>query len=263
MTPQEEPSTSTRTRSSEMADTAIILAGGLGTRLSSAIRNYPKVLAPAAGKPFLAYVLSYLKTQGIAHVILAVGYLAEDVRMFAGDGAQWQLKVDYSEEDRPLGTGGALRKASAQLARPFFAMNGDTLFLVDFAEIWQAHRTSHAMATISLRTAPEDEWSGRGCVTLRDDGRIQGFDEKPTLISSPGYEGLVSGGLYLLDNKALASIPEGQPASIERQVFPRLANHGQLAGVIQNGYFIDIGTPESLVTFETDITAGKVPVWSN
>lgn len=232
--------------------TAIVLAGGLGTRLRRAVGDRPKVLAPAAGRPFLDYVLAYLAGQGIEKVILSLGYLADQVLAFAADGRRWGLEIGYSIEDSPLGTGGALRLAARGLQTPFFALNGDTLFLVDLETLWRAHRAAQATATIAL--LPVDEGGERGCVVVDSSGKILSFSEKP----AGGGPALVNGGVYLLEPTALAEIPEGRPVSIEREIFPRLAAAGCLFGQVLPAYFADIGTPRSLAAFEADVAAGIV-----
>jgi mannose-1-phosphate guanylyltransferase len=232
--------------------TAIILAGGLGTRLRAAVSDRPKVLAPAAGRPFLDYVLAYLAGQGIRQVILSAGYLADQVRSFAGSGKRWGLAVQYAVEETPLGTGGALRLAARGLAEPFFALNGDTLFVVDLQSLWKTHTAAGAAATIAL--LPVEAGRERGCVALDSGGKILAFDEKP----AGAGQAVVNGGVYVLEPNALETVPEGQPVSIERELFPRLSAQGRLFGQVQHGYFADIGTPQSLAAFEADVLAGRV-----
>ncbi len=232
---------------------AIVLAGGLGTRLRAVVSDRPKVLALAAGRPFLDYVLSYLASQGMAQVILSVGYLGDQVKAFAGDGRSWELEIHYSEEQAPLGTGGALRLASQGLAGPFFALNGDTLFTANLEELWVAHRSRPASATLALLKV-EQGWQ-RGCVRLARDGKIISFDEKP----EGAGPALANGGVYVLEPQALASIPLGQQGSIEREVFPPLAAQGRLYGQAQTAYFTDIGTPQSLAEFERDVIDKRLP----
>jgi NDP-sugar pyrophosphorylase family protein len=231
---------------------AVVLAGGLGTRLRSIVADRPKVLAQAAGQPFLNYILNYLASQGLQQVVLCVGYLADQVQDFAGDGSAWDLHINYSLEDNPLGTGGALRKASIQIEGPFFALNGDTLFMVNMSALWLAHCSIRPLATVAL--LPVSDGSARGCVTLDENNRIISFNEKP---AATGVA-LVNGGVYVLEPGALDSVPANQPVSIEREVFPDLAAQGLLAGYVQAAYFTDIGTPESLLAFEKDLLAGAV-----
>jgi len=234
--------------------TAFVLAGGLGTRLRAVLADRPKSLAPVAGKPFLHYVLDYLRQQGLQRVILCVGYLAGQVRDFARDGQDWGLEVTYSLEQTALGTGGALRQASAGLDGPFFALNGDTLFRVDLPALWEQHARVGGLATVALLRLADG--SARGCVRLAEDGHILAFNEKPAQAQGKPLPALVNGGVYVLEPPALAEIQPGQAASIERDVFPRLASRRQLAGQEQSAYFTDIGTPESLAAFERDVQDG-------
>jgi NDP-sugar pyrophosphorylase family protein len=245
----------------DVPSVALVLAGGLGTRLRAVLADRPKSLAPAAGKPFLHYVLDYLHQQGLRRVILCVGYLAGQVRDFTGDGQHWGLEVTYSLEQAALGTGGALRQASAGLDEPFFALNGDTLFSVDLYALWEYHARLGSLATVALLRVADGSAAGsaRGCVRLAEDGHILAFDEKPAQaqVETPNLASLqtvlVNGGVYVLEPSALTEIRPGQAASIERDVFPRLASRGQLAGLEQSAYFADIGTPESLAAFERDV----------
>jgi NDP-sugar pyrophosphorylase family protein len=244
---------------------AIILAGGLGSRLRQVVHDRPKVLANVCGRPFLDYVLNYLAGQRVQKVILSVGYLAEQVIKFAGDGSGWNLVIEYSREETPLGTAGALRLASQSLDKSFLALNGDTLYLADLGCLAQQHQrlqglatieplitkeplaTIKPLATIGLLHLPEGQ--ARGCVEISEDGLIHQFYEKPPQ-NAPS---LVNGGIYLLEPHALADLEPGQPASLEREIFPTLAARGQLAGLVQEAYFVDIGVPESLLAFEQDV----------
>jgi len=248
----EEDRVSTQ-KSRHIPDIALVLAGGLGSRLRPVVSDRPKVLAPVAGRPFLEYVLWYIADQGIHQVILCVGYLADQVKAFAGDGKKWGLEILYSEEIVPLGTGGAVRQVSGSLTEPFFVMNGDTLFLANLQALWQVHTTASALGTLALFSAERGE--ARGCVTLASDGKIISFEEKPDRVG----QAFVNAGIYILEYEALGHLRPGENASLERQVFPGLAAQGRLAGNVQAAYFTDIGTPESLAVFENDVLAGKLP----
>jgi NDP-sugar pyrophosphorylase family protein len=267
-----------------MPDLALVLAGGLGTRLRAVLADRPKSLAPAAGRPFLYYVLDYLQRQGVRRAVLCVGYLASQVQEYVREGQDWGLEITYSLEQSALGTGGALRQASAGLKDAFFALNGDTLFLADLPALWEQHVRLDGLATVALLRVGDG--STRGCVRLAVDGHIRAFDEKPdrihvetqnfasqtqtqNLASLPDNRAsrtqnnaplLVNGGVYVLEPRALANIQPGQAASIEREVFPRLASRNQLAGLEQNAYFADIGTPGSLSAFERDVLDGKLNI---
>ena len=243
---------------SSMPTTAVILAGGLGTRLRPAFADRPKVLAPVAGRPFLDYLLTHLRNQGLHQVVLSIGYLAGQIQSYVGGGERWDLRAGYIREEQPLGTAGALRLASQGLEGPFFGLNGDTLFLADFREFWHAHRSNSGAASVCLK--PAEDPSQRGWVALDSLGRITSFEEKSGQESVQQPVWLVNAGLYLLEPCALAGIAAGETASIERQVFPELAKRGQLYGQVQEAYFADIGTPESLESLERDLLAKDEPL---
>jgi NDP-sugar pyrophosphorylase family protein len=237
---------------------AVILAGGLGTRLRPAITDRPKVLAPVAGRPFLDYLLTHLWNQGVRQVVLSIGYLADQIKSYVGDGERWNLRAGYVWEEQPLGTAGALRLSSLGLEGPFFGLNGDTLFLADFQELWHAHRSHPATASVCLK--PSEDPAQRGRVSVDPNGRITSFEEKASEGAGQQSVWLVNAGLYLLEPRALASVAPGESASIERQVFPQLARQGELYGQVQQAYFADIGTPESLAVFESDVLAKHTPL---
>lgn len=242
-----------------MPETALVLVGGLGTRLRAVVADRPKPLALAAGKPFLHYVLDYLSHQGIRRVTLCVGYLAQAVREYVRDGQAWGLQAAYSQEQAALGTGGALRQASAGLDEAFFALNGDTLFRVDLAALWEQHVRAGGLATVALLRVGNKAANSRGWVRYSEDGHILAFDEKPALVETQNFASvLANGGVYVLEPQALADIQPGRAVSIEREVFPRLAAQKALAGYVQEAYFADIGTPHSLAAFERDVLDGKL-----
>ena len=251
-----------------MPNQAVVLAGGLGTRLQPAVTGRPKVLANADGRPFLDYLLGYLAAQGLEEIILSTGHLAEQVSAFAGEGRRWGLRLRYCRESKPLGTAGALRLAAERYnLSTFFALNGDTLFAVDLKALWQKHFALKEVippvkATLALRAIQPDEAGARGCVRLANDGRIVSFDEKPVQCGDVAQDRRFSanGGVYLLERPALEGIETGQPASLERQVFPRLASQGRLAGMLVDAYFADIGTPQSLAAFEEDLKTKRLGI---
>jgi D-glycero-alpha-D-manno-heptose 1-phosphate guanylyltransferase len=233
-----------------MPATAYILAGGLGTRLRPLVADRPKALVSVNGQPFLDYLLNFLVDQGITQVVLCAGYLSNMIYDYAQNTLHPQLQLRVSEEQAPLGTGGALRQASLAESSPFFALNGDTLFLIDLRSLWRFHKAHLSDASLALLDA--SEVGQRGYVNLAEDGYIQSFQEK----TSRPQPALVNGGIYILTPRALSSISSGQPVSLERQVFPELAKKGLLTGQVQKGYFVDIGTPESLKQFERDVQSG-------
>jgi len=232
---------------------AFILAGGLGTRLSPAIGELPKPLAPIAGKPFIYYPINWLHRQGIADITLCLGYHANEVMQALGDGEQFEVRITYSVENEPLGTGGAIRLALRQRNGPALVINGDTYFEMDVAAFLISHRTLNGSVTLALIRTPSGH--SRGCVELTPDGFIRSFVEKPDNYSG---EVLINAGIYFFDDSVdLESYPE-KKFSLERDYFPILARAGRLTGYISEGYFIDIGTPESWRQFERDVLGGMI-----
>ena len=225
---------------------AVILAGGLGTRLRAVLPGLPKALAPVAGRPFVEYLLLQLRRHHVADVVLAVGYRAELVERHVGDGSSWGVRARYSREAEPLGTGGALKRAAMLLdGSTFLVMNGDSFFDVPLHDLVARHREAGALGTLALveRPALGDRY---GAVETDDAGRVVAFREK----GPPTRRGGVNGGVYALEPEVLSAIPDGRPVSLEREVFPALA--GRLHGRPYDGYFIDIGVPDDLARIRDD-----------
>jgi NDP-sugar pyrophosphorylase family protein len=218
--------------------TAAILAGGLGTRLRSTVADRPKVLAEVGGKPFLAYLLDQLAAAGLGEVVLCVGYRGEQVRTAFGD-AYAGLKLRYSQEPAPLGTGGCLR-----LAAPLFGsesvlvMNGDSYCQADLGAFRNRHIENKAKG--SLVVARVEDTSRFGRVELSEDESVRGFVEK----NERGGPGWINAGIYLVNVGLIERIGADRPVSLERDVFPTWIGSG-FFGFRAPGQFIDIGTPES------------------
>ncbi len=230
---------------------AVILAGGLGTRLRSVISDVPKPLAPVHDQPFLAYQIAYLRHQGIRDFVLCVGYLREHIMAFFEDGARWGVRIRYAVETTLLGTAGALRNAQSLIEGPFLALNGDSFLELDYDALLLFHhkRKKHFPATMGTLALRRVEDAGRfGTVRLNGSGRILAFREK-TGEPAPAW---INGGVYLLEPDVLERIPPHRKISIEREIFPALLETGELLfGYPVNGYFVDIGTPEGYAAFET------------
>jgi D-glycero-alpha-D-manno-heptose 1-phosphate guanylyltransferase len=232
---------------------ALILVGGLGTRLRSVLPDTPKVLARVAGRPFLAYLLDSLADAGVREVILCTGYRAEQVgREF---GARYrQMRLYYSWESQPLGTAGALRQALALTrAEWLLALNGDSYVACDLPAFYSWHQGGRFAGSLAL--AQVEDCSRFGTVRVNEQGTIESFEEKQSS-SAPGW---INAGVYLLSRRLLESLPEGQPISLERDAFPVWLPH-RLGGYRSAGAFLDIGTPESLSRAETFLAGlGAVP----
>jgi len=230
---------------------AVILAGGKGTRLRSVVSDRPKPMAEVAGKPFLEWLVLELRSQGIHQIILSTGYLGEVVETYFGRGDRWGVTIRYSREESALGTGGAARQALQMIEGDrFLLLNGDSFCRVDFPDFLQKHQQRGAKA--SLYVVPTEDCRRYGTVVLGDRGDILAFEEK----SEKKGSGLVSAGVYLLEKQAVTTLPPGQKISIETEFFPHLIGQG-LYGVIGNGPFLDIGTPESYATAETFLRSQK------
>lgn len=219
----------------------MILAGGLGTRLSTLVPALPKVLAPVGGRPFLHFLLDWLAESGVERVILCTGHLGEIV---SGEiGTRYRgMAIDYSRESSPLGTGGALRLAldsQPDLGETILVLNGDSLIAVDLAQLVAEHARRGRSGTLVV--TPVDDASRYGAVEVDGLDRISTFHEK----QPEHLPGLINAGVYLLDRKLLGEIPSERPVSLEREMLPQWVAGG-ITALRATESFIDIGTPESL-----------------
>lgn len=223
--------------------TAVILAGGLGTRLRSVVSDQPKVLAPIAGRPFVCYLLDQVLSWGLTKVVLCTGYLGEQVEQQLG-GEYFGLNIEYSREATPLGTGGALRLAADRVAsETAVVLNGDSYCDADFGIFYQTHRLREAQASLVLANVSDTHRFG--AVRIDADGHISCFQEK----GGEGGPGLVNAGVYLIETGLLRRIPRGDPVSLERDVFPAWIG-GRFFGYETTADFLDVGTPESYASAE-------------
>lgn len=219
---------------------AFILAGGLGTRLRSKVSDTPKSMAPIAGRPFLEWQLMLLRVQGITDIVLCVGYLADKVIDYFGDGSKFGLNIDYSIEEEPLGTSGAILNASKFIDGTFLLLNGDTFFDVDYRGLLDFHETKEAMLSLSLVMA--EDATRYGSVKVDITNRVKGFEEKRADIQALGY---INAGVYAIEPSILDYIAPHKVVSLENDVIPTIIGREPVFGYISDGYFIDIGTPES------------------
>ena len=218
------------------AEEAIVLVGGLGTRLRGVVSDLPKPLAPVAGRPFLAWVLDHLAETGMRRVILAAGYLADKVEQAIG--GHWQgMTVSYSIEARALGTGGAVRQACAQLhGDTAHILNGDTFLRYRPGALASAVVSAGARIGIALAQVPDV--ARYGAVDC-EQGRVRAFREKGQ--SGAGY---INAGCYFLTAAAIAALPAEESYSLETEVLTPMAAAGGLVGFAETSHFIDIGVPE-------------------
>jgi mannose-1-phosphate guanylyltransferase len=232
---------------------ALILAGGEGTRLRPLTSTVPKPVVPLVDRPFIAFMIDWLRSHGVDDVVMSCGHLADGVRRVLGDGSALGVRLRYVEEPRPLGTGGALKFAEDLLDERFLMLNGDVLTDIDISAQLEAHAATGARATLALY--PVDDPSAYGLVRLGGDGAVREFVEKPAPDQIDTNN--ISAGVYVLERSVLSLLAPGQPASIEREVFPALVGDG-LFGHVASGYWKDIGTPERYLEATFDILEGSV-----
>lgn len=220
----------------------IVLAGGLGTRLSSVVHQIPKCLAPIAGRPFLGYLLEWLVQNRVTHVVFSVGYLHEQVMAFV-QGREWPFEYDFAVEDQPLGTGGGIRLALSYCHETqVFVVNGDTFYPVSLNDV-------KANTPVTLLLKPMKDFDRYGRVELA--GTVTAFHEKQYC-----QEGLINGGIYLIDRERLDLSEKPEKFSFEKEVLEPLAAQGQLGGQVDDSYFIDIGVPE-----DYEKAQWAIPAW--
>jgi mannose-1-phosphate guanylyltransferase len=214
----------------------------------------PKPVVPLAGRPFMSYMLEWLHGHGVDRAILSCGFLPDGVRAVLGDGTEWGVQLTYVEEPSPLGTGGALKYAEDLLEERFFMLNGDILTDMDLTAQLAQHEATGARATLALIGV--DDPSAYGLVRRREDGSVREFVEKPNQDEIDTH--LINAGAYILERSVLAEMaPSGTRISIERDVFPRLVDHG-LYGYESSGYWMDIGTPQRYLQATWDILESEV-----
>ncbi|HHQ44666.1 MAG TPA: hypothetical protein ENN13_00835 [Candidatus Altiarchaeales archaeon] len=216
--------------------TALILAGGKGTRMRPFTYEMPKPMIPVKGKPLVQHIIELCRKHDIRDIILSVGYLGNKIQEHFGDGSHLGVKITYIFEEDELGTAGPLNLAKKYLNGPFLMFNGDVLSNIDLGDLIRFHESQDALATIAL-TQVEDP-SAFGVVRLQGE-RILAFDEKP---KGKDASRLINAGVYMLDPKVLDYVPKGK-AMMERDVFPKLAQEGRLYGYHFAGQWFDTGTP--------------------
>jgi NDP-sugar pyrophosphorylase family protein len=224
--------------------TAVILAGGTGTRLRSVVADRPKVIANLGGRPFIAYLLDRLAVHGIRQVVLCTGYLGDQVQNLLGDQYQG-MQLLYSREEQPLGTGGAIVQALPMLtSRTVLILNGDSYCETDLRASFEWHQAREARATLVLAHVEQSARFGR--VEIGADGRIECFCEKSLTDTGPGW---INGGVYWFEREVLSVLPTGRQLSLEREVLGSWVGEG-LYGYRDYGRFLDIGVPEDYVRAE-------------
>jgi len=226
---------------------AIILAGGLGTRLSKAVPNLPKVMAPINGIPFLQIILDYLFLHKVSHIVLAIGYKGSFIQECFLDSYKG-MRIAYSVEDMPLGTGGAIKKAfKACKENDFFVLNGDTYFDVDLGKMMDFHKTQKSALTIAVK--PMIDFERYGKVVIKDE-KVVRFEEKKKC-----SKGNINGGVYLLNRCVFEDTTE-ECFSFEKNILEN--SKTAIFAFVSEGFFIDIGIPEDYEKAKTVFSKGYI-----
>jgi mannose-1-phosphate guanylyltransferase len=232
----------------------VILVGGEGTRLRPLTSNVPKPIVQLVDRPFMAYMLEWLRGHGVEDVIMSCGFLADGVREVLGDGSAYGLRLRFVEEPEPRGTAGAVKLAEPMLEERFLMLNGDILTDIDLGGQIAQHERTGARGTLALVPVPDP--SAYGLVVLDESHAVREFIEKPSSEQKLPTN-LISAGAYVLEREILELVPPDRNVSIEREVWPRLVGDG-LYGYPSDGYWLDIGTPERYLKGTFDIIEGNV-----
>ena len=235
---------------------AVVLVGGQGTRLRPVTYDIPKALVPLRNRPFMGYMLDFLRNGGLDGAVLSLGYLPDPIQAYlCGQQDLERFSVDYAVEDHALGTAGGIKNAQEYLdGDTFVVVNGDVLTGMDLATAIQIHKASDALATIVL-TSVEDP-TAYGLVEVDHEMLVHRFIEKPA--ADEVTTNLVNAGVYVLESEVLDMIPAGREVSIEREIFPELQDSGRLRAHITSSYWRDIGTPRSYLAASHDVLSGAV-----
>jgi mannose-1-phosphate guanylyltransferase len=234
---------------------AVVLVGGLGTRLRPLTLSAPKPMLPTAGLPFLTHLLSRISDAGIEHVVLGTSYKASVFESEFGDGSKLGLQIDYVVEDEPLGTGGGIANVADKLRYDTaMVFNGDVLSGSDLGALLQTHDTNAADVTLHLVRVGDPR--AFGCVPTDSEGVVTAFLEKT---QDPPTD-QVNAGCYVFKRSVIDQIPKGRPLSVEREVFPQLLADGlKLCGYVDATYWRDMGTPDDFVRGSADLVRGIAP----
>jgi mannose-1-phosphate guanylyltransferase/phosphomannomutase len=236
---------------------AVIMAGGEGTRLRPQTSNLPKPMLPLVGRPMMEHIVSLLRRHGITDIVVTVGFLANAIRSYFGDGSELGVRMVYATEESPLGTAGSVRNAMDELTERFVVISGDVLTDLDLTSVVAFHEKNNALATIAL-SAVENPLEF-GIVITREDGSIERFLEKPGW--GQVFSDTINTGIYVLEPEIFSMIPGGRPVDFSGEVFPAVLEAGDpIFGYVADGYWEDVGTTAAYLSAHQDILDGKVEV---
>ncbi len=234
---------------------AVLLVGGLGTRLRPLTNDRPKSIVPVVNRPVLEHTINYLKRFGINDIIITLNYLPEVIEEYFGDGSEFGIRLTYFMEEEPRGTAGAVKNAESYLEKTFFVLNGDVFTDMDLNNMLAFHRKKKAETTIALTWVENP--SAFGVVETDAKNRVIRFIEKP----SPGTEttNWINAGTYILEHDVLNSIPPNVHHMFENGLFPHLVNTGKpVYGYPYKGYWLDMGNPAHYYTINMDMMSQKL-----
>jgi NDP-sugar pyrophosphorylase family protein len=229
---------------------AVILAGGLGTRLGAITQHVPKPMVPVAGKPYLEHQIVLLRNQGIAEIVLLTGYLGEQIKRYFGDGSAWGVSIRYSQEATPVGTGGALRDARKLLAPQFLLIYGDSYLPLDYGDVLCKLAATQVCGVMVVYANSLGDTSVRNNVALGGSliSRYDKTGDDPELR-------YVEAGVLAFERTLVDRIPSQGVVSLEQQIFPALIAEKQMAAYVTTQRFYDIGTPDRLRAIEAFLTS--------
>lgn len=229
-----------------MSNEAIVLAGGIGTRLKKVVSDLPKPMASINGKPFLEYLINYLARNEITHVILSVGYKSEHIKNHFENEFK-SVNISYASEEIPLGTGGGIRLALQQAkTNHVFIVNGDTLFNIDLQKLADAHHKKNAALSVALRKMVDG--SRYGSVIIDENNRIKAFKEK----NAEAKNVLINGGTYLIEKSHFLETKFPDKFSFEKEYLEKYFDTNKFYGFEFDDYFIDIGLPSTYKQAQND-----------
>src|SRR5690606_18922886 len=236
---------------------ALLLAGGLGTRLRPLTEDLPKPMAPLVNRPWLEHLLMHLKREGIEQFVFAVKHYPEVIQRHFGDGSRFGVEIQYAVEKELLGTAGAIKNAESLLSDQFIVINADVVQMAPLRPLLEFHRSHRGAVTIGLTQV--DDPSAYGVVEQTDTGEITRFVEKPPRHEAPSNR--INAGIYVMDKEVLKYIPANREVSIERETFPLLIEQGLgVYGTLIEGYWMDMGTTDRYRQAHWDVLDGRMPL---
>lgn len=234
----------------------VIIAGGQGTRIAAVNADIPKAMIPVNGKPILEYQVELAKRYNYTDFIFIIGYLGDQIEAYFGNGAKWDINIEYYKETSPLGTAGALAEIKSQLTEDFFVFYGDTIMDIDLSAMVQFHQKKQADATLFLH--PNDHPYDSDIVDISEDGKVLNFHNKP---HPEGFisHNMVNAALFIFSTKVLSCIEKGKKSHIEKDVMPKCLEQGmKLYGYVTAEYIKDMGTVDRYNSVCDDVITGKV-----